>query len=82
MLIPDLHLLPEPGPKVIKLIPCSAQLSVKFYLITGKSCCCCCSFCLLSLAECDIFYAYEYENANISWHFHNFPQSKFHALLS
>ena len=36
----------------------------------------------LSLAECEIFYAYEYENANISWYFHIYKQRKFHAQLS
>ena len=37
---------------------------------------------MLSLAKYDIFYAYEYENANISWHFHICQQRKFQALLS
>ena len=36
----------------------------------------------LSLAGCEIFYAYEYENANNSWHFHIHQQRKFHAQLS
>ena len=37
---------------------------------------------LLSLVEWEIFYAYEYENANISWHFPIYQQRKFHAQLS
>ena len=37
---------------------------------------------LLSLAECEIFSAHEYEIANISWHFHIYQQRKFHAQLS
>ena len=37
---------------------------------------------LLNLAECEIFYAYGYENVNISWHFHINQQRKFHAQLS
>ena len=31
---------------------------------------------LFSLAKCEIFNAYEYENANISWHFHIYQQKK------
>ena len=31
---------------------------------------------MLSLAECAIFCAYKYENANISWHFHLYQQKK------
>ena len=37
---------------------------------------------LFSFPECEILYAYEYENANISWHFHINQQRKFHAQLS
>ena len=37
---------------------------------------------LLNLAEYEILYAYEYENANISWHFHIYKHTKFHAQLS
>ena len=37
---------------------------------------------MLSSAECEIFYAYEYENASISWHFHIYRQRNFHAQLS
>ena len=37
----------------------------------------------LSLVECEIFYAYEYENANFSsWHFQIYQQRMFHAKLS
>ena len=60
--------------------------------ITDKLCCCffvvvvvfcfVCLFFLLSLAECEIFYAHEYENANSSWHFHIYQQRIFHAQLS
>ena len=32
---------------------------------------------LLSLAECEIFYAYEYENANNIWHFRIYQQRIF-----
>ena len=32
---------------------------------------------LLSLAECEIFNTYEYENANISWHFYIYQLRKF-----
>ena len=34
---------------------------------------------MLSSAECEIFYAYEYENANNGWHFHIYWQRKVHA---
>ena len=37
---------------------------------------------LLNLAEWEIVYAYKYENANISWHFHIYQQRKFQAQLS
>ena len=37
---------------------------------------------LLSLAEYEIVYAFECENANRSWHFHIYEQRKFHAQLS
>ena len=32
---------------------------------------------LLSLDECEFFLASEYENANISWHFHIYQQRLF-----
>ena len=35
----------------------------------------------LSLADCENFYAYKYENFNISWHFHIYQQRKFHAQM-
>ena len=34
---------------------------------------------MLNLAQYEIFSAYKYENANISWHFHIFQQRKFYA---
>ena len=37
---------------------------------------------LLSVDECEIFYAYEYENANLSWHFHIYEQRKLYAMVS
>ena len=60
----------QPGPKVIKLFPFSTQLSMKFYLLINTKLLISTVVLLLSLAECKTFYAYEYENANISWHFH------------
>ena len=33
------------------------------------------------LAESEIFYAYKYENANNSWHFHFKQQRKLHTQL-
>ena len=68
------------GPEVITLVPCSTQLSMKFYmLINGKLLISPVVF-LLNSAECEIFYAYEYENATNSWHFHIYQQRKFHDL--
>ena len=37
---------------------------------------------LLSSAECEISHAYEYKNADISWHLHIYQQRKFRAELS
>ena len=55
---------------------------MKFYLlIKGKLLVSTVVF-LLSLAEDVIFSAYQYENANISWHFHIYQQRKLHAQLS
>ena len=61
---------------------CSTQLSMKFYLLINSKLLISTVVFLLSLAECEIFYAYEYENANSSWHFHIYQQRKFHAQLS
>ena len=40
------------------------------------------TFFVLNSAEYAVFYVYEYENANFSWHFHIYQQRKFHAQLS
>ena len=72
----------SPGPEVIKLLPCSTQLSMEFYLLINSKLLISTVIFLLSLAEYEIFSAYEYENANISWHFHIYQQRKFHAQLS
>ena len=72
----------SPGPEVIKLYPCSTQLSMKFYLLLNSQFLINTIVFLLSLAEFEIFYAYEYEKANSSWHFHIYEQRKFHAQLS
>ena len=71
-----------PGPKILKYFPFSFSaeheiLPANKEQIIDKYRCF-----LLSLAECEIFSAYEYENANISWHFHIYQQRKFHAQLS
>ena len=70
------------GFKVIQLCSCSTQLSMKFYLLINSKLQISTVVFLLSLAECEIFHAYEYENANISWHFHIYQQWKFHAQQS
>ena len=54
-----------------KLLPANKQQTTDNY-----------RYFLLTLAEGEIFYAYEYENANISWHFHIYQQRKFPAQLS
>ena len=37
---------------------------------------------LLRLTDFEIFFAYEYENANSNWHFRIYRQKKIHAQLS
>ena len=70
------------GPEVIKLFSCSTQLSMKFYLLMNSKLQISTVVFLLNLAEYVIFSAYEYENANISWHFYIYQQRKFLAQLS
>ena len=55
---------------------------MKFYLLINSKLLISTVFFLLSLAECEIFNANEYENANISWHFHIYQQGKFQAKLT
>ena len=66
-----------PGPMIIKLFPYSAEPSMKFYLLLNSKLLICTVVFMLSLAECELFYAYEFENANISWHFYIYQQRKF-----
>ena len=49
---------------------------MKFYLLINSKLSITTVF-LLSLAECEIFSADKYENANNSWHFHIYQQKKF-----
>ena len=55
---------------------------MKFYLLTDSKLLISTVVFLLSLAEYEIFPAYEYANANISCRFHIYQQRKFHAQLS
>ena len=73
--------VPHRGPKVIKLFSCSTQLSMEFYLLINIKLLISSGIFLLSLAECEIFCAHEFENANISWHFHIHEHRKCHAQL-
>ena len=70
------------GPNIIKLFSCSTQLSMKFYLLINTKLLISTVVFLLSLAACEVFYAYKYENAKISWRFHSYQQRKIHAQLS
>ena len=56
--------VPHHGPKVIKHFPYSTQLSMEFYLLINIKLLISTVIFLLSLAECEIFCAHEYENAN------------------
>ena len=68
----------EPGPEVIKLFPAEHEiLPANKQQITGKYCCF-----LAQFSWAKFSYAYEYENANISWHFPIYQQRKFHAQLN
>ena len=58
------------------------QPTMKLYMLINSKLLIITSDFLLSLAAFLIFYAYEYENANIIWHFHIYQQRKFHAQLS
>ena len=75
-----------PGPKVIKRFPCSTRLIMKLYLLINSKSVISSVVVLLSLAECEIFYALPYhvnkKNAIINWHFHIYQKGNFHAQLS
>ena len=58
------------------------MLSMKFYLLINRKLMTSAVGFLLSLTDFEIFFAYEYENANSSWHFRINRQKKFHAQLS
>ena len=53
----------------------------KFYLLINSKLLVSTVVFLLWLAEYEIFFAYEYENANMSRHFHTYQQRKYHAQL-
>ena len=60
----------DPGPEVIKLFSCSAQLSMKFVLLLNLKLLTIADSFLLNLAKHEHFSANKYENANSCWHFH------------
>ena len=70
----------RPGPEVIKKSSCSTLLSMKFYLLTNSNLLVSTVVFLLSLGESVVFYAYGYENANISI-FCIYQQRKVHVQL-
>ena len=70
------------SPKVIKLFPCSTQLSMKFVLVINLKLQLIANSFLLNIAEHENYSADEYENANYCWHFHIHKQRKIHFLLS
>ena len=72
----------EPGPEIIKLFSCSTQLSTKFFMLINLKLLTMANSSLLNIAENEIFPVNKYENANNSWHFHIYLQTKFHAQLS
>ena len=64
-------LYPRPGPEVIKLFPCSTQLSMKFVLLVNLKLLIIANSFMLSVAEHENFSANKYENANnYCWHFY------------
>ena len=58
------------GPKVIKLFSCSAQLSMKFFLLINLKLPTVANSFKLYIAEHENFSSNKYENANYCWHFH------------
>ena len=70
------------GPEVIKLFPCSTQLSMKFVQLINLKLLTIANSFLLNIAEYENFSANKYENANYCWHCHIYLQRKFHAQLS
>ena len=70
------------SPEVIKLFPCSTQLSTKFQLLiktkipTNEE-----DSCFESL-RCCIYHANKCQNANTCWHLNIYKQDKFRAQLS
>ena len=58
------------GPKVIKLLSCSTQLSMKFVQLINLKLLAIANSFLLNIADHENFSANKYENANYCWHFH------------
>ena len=58
------------GPKVIKLLSYSIQLSMNFVLLINPELQAIANSFLLKIAEHENFPANKYENANYCWHFH------------
>ena len=58
-----------------------SSLSMKFYLLINRKLLITTVVCLLILAQYEIFSAYEYENADISWHFQIHQQRKKFYIL-
>ena len=56
----------QPGPDVIKLFPCSTQLSMKFILLLNLKLLTIANSFLLNIAEHENFSANKYENAKVS----------------
>ena len=69
-------------PRGYKTFPCSALLSMKFYLLISIKLLISTVVFLFSLAEYEIVYAYEYENANIVGIFISAEKISYSAELS
>ena len=59
-----------PGPEVIKLFSCSTQLGKEFVLLKHLKLLTVANSFLPNIPGHENFFAYKYEKANNSWHFH------------
>ena len=77
-----LHFLLNSGPEVIKLFPCSSQLSMKFFLLINVKMPTIVGILTFMSRKNSILNLPEPEKGWISWYFHTYEHLKFHAQLS
>ena len=78
------HQIPgwKPGPEVIKLFPCSTQLSMKFFLLINIKMPTIVGILTFMSRKNSILSLSELEKCWIYWYFHTYEHLKFHAQVS